>query len=254
MSPSTKPVSDTRMTPSHSRALRRIGLVYTTDAEAGYRRRRLRNEFGYFTASGARLRDERIIARIRRLAIPPAYTDVWICRRANGHLQATGRDARGRKQYRYHPDWRAARDASKYHRMLAFADHLPALRAGVAADLRLEGLPRCKVLAAVVRLLETSLIRVGNEEYSRENGSFGLTTLKNKHVQVHGERMQFRFRGKSGKFHDVQLDDARLARIVRRCQDLPGQSLFQFRNEQGRPESIDSGDVNTYIRELTSDD
>ena len=241
-------------TPLRVRALRRLGLVYATDTEAGYRRRRLRNEFVYFSSSGAPLRDVRVIERIRRLVIPPAYTDVWICRRANGHLQATGRDARGRKQYRYHPHWRVARDASKYHRMLAFADHLPALRIRVAADLRLQGLPRRKVLAALVRLLETSLIRVGNEEYSRDNGSFGLTTLKNKHVQVRGERMQFRFRGKSGKFHDVRLDDARLARIVRRCQDLPGQALFQFRNEDGKPESIDSGDVNTYIRELTSDD
>jgi DNA topoisomerase I len=240
--------------PPPARALRRIGLVYTTDAETGYRRRCLRNRFVYLTPTGATLRDRRIIARIRRLAIPPAYTDVWICQRGNGHLQATGRDIRGRKQYRYHPSWRQARDASKYNRMLAFADHLPALRARVAADLRLDGLPRRKVLAALVRLLETSLIRVGNEEYSRENGSFGLTTLKNRHVLVRGERLQFQFRGKSGKFHDIRLDDARLARIVRRCQDLPGQALFQYRDEDGTPQGIDSGDVNAYIRELTSDD
>jgi DNA topoisomerase-1 len=254
MNTTTKPISKEPATPLQARSLRRIGLVYTTDAQGGYRRRRLRNGFVYLTATGARLRDARILERIRRLAIPPAYTDVWVCRRANGHLQATGRDARGRKQYRYHPHWREVRDASKYHRMLAFADHLPALRTRVAADLRLEGLPRRKVLAALVRLLEVSLIRIGNEEYSRDNGSFGLTTFKNKHVQVRGERLQFRFRGKSGKFHDVRLDNARLARIVRRCQDLPGQSLFQFRNDDGKIESIDSGDVNAYIRELTSND
>ncbi len=254
MSSSTDSPATPQTSPLPARALRRIGLVYTTDAEAGYRRRCLRNRFVYLTPSGATLRDSRIIARIRRLAIPPAYTDVWICRRSNGHLQATGRDIRGRKQYRYHPNWRQARDASKYNRMLAFADHLPALRARVAADLRLDGLPRRKVLAALVRLLETSLIRVGNEEYSRENGSFGLTTLKNRHVQVRGERLQFRFRGKSGKFHDIHLDDARLARIVRRCQDLPGQALFQYCDDDGTPQSIDSGDVNAYIRELTSVD
>ena len=241
-------------TSPQARSLRRVGLIYVSDMEPGYRRRRVDGEFVYSGLSGAPLRNVRVLERIRRLAIPPAYSDVWICRRANGHLQATGRDARGRKQYRYHPRWRAVRDASKYNRMLAFAEHLPALRAGVAADMRLEGLPRRKVLAAVVRLLETSLIRVGNEEYSRSNGSFGLTTLKNAHVSVHGERMQFRFRGKSGKFHNISLDDVRLARIVRHCQELPGQALFQFRNDEGEPEMIRSDDVNAYIRELTTTD
>jgi DNA topoisomerase I len=236
----------------HARTLRRNGLIYSSDSEPGYRRRRVLDEFVYQTTSGATLRDARVLKRIRQLAIPPAYTDVWICRDARGHLQATGRDARGRKQYRYHAQWRQARDASKYHRMLAFADHLPPLRATVAADMQLAGLPRRKVLAALVRLLETSLIRIGNEEYARGNGSYGLTTLKNGHVRVRGEGMQFRFRGKSGKFHNIHLDDARLARIVRRCQDLPGQALFQFHDGNGAPENIDSDDVNSYIRELTA--
>jgi len=236
------------------RALRHVGLVYSTDAEPGFRRKRKHNTFVYLRPSGAQLRDKRVLERIRRLAIPPAYNDVWICRSANGHLQATGRDARGRKQYRYHPQWRAVRDASKYHRLVAFAEHLAALRAQVAADLRLAGLPRRKVLAALVRLLETSLIRVGNEEYSRSNGSFGLTTLKNDHVRVRGERLRFLFSGKSGKFHNIQLDDARLARIVRRCQELPGQALFQFLDDDGAAQNVDSGDVNAYIRELTAAD
>ncbi len=171
--------------------MRRVGLVYTTDVDPGFRRRRVGNHFVYLQPSGKQVRDARIITRIQRLAIPPAYTDVWICRRSNGHLQATGRDARGRKQYRYHARWRSIRDASKYHRLVAFAEHLPALRSQVAIDLRLAGLPRRKLLATLVRLLEISLIRVGNEEYSRSNGSFGLTTLKNNHVRVRGERMQF---------------------------------------------------------------
>ncbi|HEY2397016.1 MAG TPA: DNA topoisomerase IB [Rudaea sp.] len=229
------------------------GLVYVTDREPGFRRERRRSQFVYIGARG-RLRDGRILQRIRRLAIPPAYTDVWICRRANGHLQATGRDARGRKQYRYHPLWRATRDATKYGRMLAFVERLPELRRRVAADLRLPGLPRQKVLALLVRLLETSLIRVGNDEYARSNQSYGLTTLKNRHARVRRESIRFSFRGKSGQFHDIRLDDARLARIVRRCQDLPGQDLFQYIGADGRPESIGSADVNAYIRELAGDD
>jgi len=223
-------------------------LVYVSNDEPGFRRERRRAKFEYFDARGAPIRDDRILARIRQLAIPPAYTDVWICRRANGHLQATGRDARGRKQYRYHPRWRQLRDRAKYDRLLAFSEHLPELRRRVADDLRLPGVPRAKVLATVVRLLETSLIRVGNDEYARTNGSFGLTTLKNDHVRVRGAHLQFRFRGKSRKVHDVHVDDARLARIVRRCQELPGQALFQFVNDAGEVESIDSSDVNAYIR------
>ena len=223
-------------------------LVYVSNDEPGFRREPRGAKFAYLNTRGAPIRDARILARIRQLAIPPAYTDVWICRRANGHLQATGRDARGRKQYRYHLKWRQLRDRAKYDRMLAFSEHLPGLRRRVAADLRLPGVPRAKVLATVVRLLETSLIRVGNDEYARTNGSFGLTTLKNDHVRVRGTRLQFRFRGKSRKVHDVQVDDARLARIVRHCQDLPGQALFQFVNDTGDVESIDSSDVNAYIR------
>jgi len=223
-------------------------LVYVSNDEPGFRRERRRAKFEYFNARGAPIRDMRILTRIRQLAIPPAYTDVWICRHANGHLQATGRDARGRKQYRYHPRWRQLRDRAKYDRMLAFSEHLPGLRRRVAADLRLPGVPRAKVLATVVRLLETSLIRVGNDEYARANGSFGLTTLKNDHVRVRGTHLQFRFRGKSRKVHDVHVDDARLARIVRHCQELPGQALFQFVNDAGEIESIDSSDVNAYIR------
>jgi len=223
-------------------------LVYVSNEELGFRRERRRAKFEYFNARGARIHDIRILARIRQLAIPPAYTDVWICRHANGHLQATGRDARGRKQYRYHPHWRQLRDRAKYDRMLAFSEHLPGLRRRVAADLRLPGVPRDKVLATVVRLLETSLIRVGNDQYARANGSFGLTTLKNDHVRVRGTHLQFRFRGKSRKVHDVHVDDARLARIVRHCQELPGQALFQFVDDAGEIESIDSSDVNAYIR------
>ncbi|HZX92826.1 MAG TPA: DNA topoisomerase IB [Rudaea sp.] len=223
-------------------------LVYVGNDEPGFRRERRGAKFEYFNARGAPIRDTRILTRIRQLAIPPAYTDVWICRRANGHLQATGRDARGRKQYRYHQKWRQLRDRAKYDRMLAFSEHLPGLRRRVAADLRLPGIPRAKVLATVVRLLETSLIRVGNDEYARANGSFGLTTLKNDHVRVRGAHLQFRFRGKSRKVHDVRVSDARLARIVRHCQDLPGQALFQFVNDAGEVESIDSSDVNAYIR------
>jgi len=230
-------------------------LRYSSDREPGYRRRRTRHGFVYVSRSGRRLTNAAELQRIRRLAIPPAYTDVWICPQPNGHLQATGRDARGRKQYRYHPQWRAQRDASKYQRMAEFAQFLPRLRARVRKDLRLAGMPRAKVLAAVVRLLERSLIRIGNEEYARSNGSFGLTTLNNNHVRVRGQNLRFRFRGKSGKFHDVLLDDARLARVVRRLQELPGQALFQYLGDDGGDvESIGSGDVNDYIRASTKSD
>ena len=223
-------------------------LVYTTDNEPGYRRRKRGGRFVYLLPSGAPLRNPRELARIARLAIPPAYTDVWICRNARGHLQATGRDARGRKQYRYHEKWNAVRSASKFHRLIEFAGHLPALRAQVQKDLDLPGLPQQKVLAAVVRLLELTAIRVGNEEYSRDNGSYGLTTLRNHHARLRGGKIGFRFRGKAGKFHSVDLDDPKLARIVRKCQELPGQILFQFLDEQGQAISIDSVDVNRYIR------
>jgi DNA topoisomerase-1 len=232
------------------RTLKEAGLIYVSDERAGFSRRKMGKHFVFFDTDGKRVRDQETIARIRRLAIPPAYRDVWICRHENGHLQATGRDARGRKQYRYHAGWRMVRDAAKYEKLAEFADKLPALRRQVNADLKLDGLPRRKVLAAVVRLLQKSLIRVGNEEYSRANGSYGLTTLRNRHVRVRGARLEFSFRGKSGKFHAIELDDERLARIVRRCQELPGQKLFCFRNEQGDVEEIDSNDVNDFIREI----
>ena len=235
-------------------AIRRLGLIYVSDQQPGLSRQRSGDAFVYHDAAGRRVRAKATLERIRKLAIPPAYTDVWICADARGHLQATGRDARGRKQYRYHADWRTLRDAAKYDRLAAFADRLPALRAQVRADLALDGLPRRKVIAALVRLLQQSLIRVGNEEYSRNNGSYGLTTLRNRHVRVRGEKLQFDFRGKSGKFHSVKIDDARLARIVRQCQDLPGQRLFQFRAEDGSIQNIASEDVNDYIREFAGAD
>jgi DNA topoisomerase I len=237
-----------------TKSLRRSGLIYVNDHSPGLQRRRAGKGFVYTLPSGRRLHDKTAVARIRKLAIPPAYTRVWICPNANGHIQATGRDARGRKQYRYHPRWRQERDAAKYERLAAFAKKLPALRRQVNQDLRLDGLPRRKVVAAVVSLLERSLIRVGNEEYSRDNGSYGLTTLRNRHVRVRGERVTFEFRGKSGKFHSLFLADARLARIVKRCQELPGQQLFQFLNDDGRREGIDSDDVNAYLRSVVGEE
>ena len=230
------------------------GLIYSSDVQPGYRRRLLRGHFIYLTPSGARVRSARTLERIRRLAIPPAYADVWICRDARGHLQASGRDARGRQQYRYHPAWRDARDASKYERLVDFGEHLPALRAAVQRDLALRGLPRSKVLALAVRLLETTAIRVGNEEYSRQNHSYGLTTLQTRHLDLRGSRMRFRFRGKNGKYHDISLESDRLARIVRRLQELPGQDLFQYVDDDGCVQAVESADVNAYIREHSGDE
>jgi DNA topoisomerase-1 len=230
------------------------GLRYVSDEQPGIRRRRIGRGFAYVGPDGRRVRDREALARIRRLAIPPAWRDVWISPLAHGHLQAAGRDARGRKQYRYHPRWRAVRDESKYGRMLAFAAALPAIRARVEADLARPGLPREKVLATVVRLLETTLIRVGNQEYARDNGSFGLTTMRARHVDVHGSTLTFRFRGKGGRLHDVGLRDPRLARIVRRCQELPGQELFQYRDERGDLRALGSADVNDYLREASGGD
>jgi DNA topoisomerase-1 len=203
---------------------------------------------------GTRVRDAETLVRIRSLAIPPAWADVWICRAPNGHVQAAGRDARGRKQYRYHARWRATRDETKYARMLAFARVLPTIRARVAGDLARPGLPREKILATVVRLLETTLIRIGNEEYARDNGSFGLTTMRDRHVAVSGALLRFHFRGKSGKEHAVDIRDPRLARIVRRCQELPGQELFQYVAEDGSRQTIDSADVNAYLRTIAGEE
>jgi DNA topoisomerase-1 len=205
-------------------------------------------------AAGRPVRDEAILTRIRKLAIPPAWRDVWICPDPAGHLQATGRDARGRKQYRYHPRWRAERDSNKYSRMIEFGRVLPLLRRRIATDLRRPGLPRGKVLATVVKLLEITFIRVGNEEYARSNRSFGLTTLEDRHVDVRPSGVRFHFRGKSGVFHHVSVEDPSIARIVRRCRDLPGQELFQYLNEEGQPATIDSADVNEYIHEVAGQD
>jgi DNA topoisomerase-1 len=210
--------------------------------------------FRHLDAARRPLRDTGELARIRKLAIPPAWRDVWICEQANGHLQATGRDSKGRKQYRYHPRWRQVRDETKYERMIDFARVLPAMRARTEADLARPGLPREKVVAAVVRLLETTLIRVGNEEYVRQNRSFGLTTLRASHVGVQGSRLQFRFRGKSGRDHVIGLRDRRLSRIVKRCQELPGYQLFQYVDARGRRRSIESADVNAYLRGVAGAD
>ncbi|PPE74237.1 DNA topoisomerase [Solimonas fluminis] len=231
-------------------AARAAGLRYVDDAGPGIRRRRLRGGFAYDGPDGRRVRDAATLERIRRLAVPPAYTDVWICADAAGHLQASGRDARGRKQYRYHPDWRAVRDADKYGRLLQFGQGLPRLRRRIAADLRRPGLPREKVLAAVLRLMEKTLIRVGNVEYARSNGSYGLTTLRNRHVEVSGPRIRFEFRGKSGVRHASSIEDPRLARLLRRCMELPGQELFQYVDEAGERRPVGSADVNSYLRQI----
>jgi DNA topoisomerase-1 len=227
-----------------------VGLRYVRDGAAGIVRSRRGSGFIYRLPDGKRLRDEAALGRIRALAIPPAWTDVWICPSARGHLQAIGRDARGRKQYRYHAAFRALRDENKFARLASFARALPRIRRKVRADLRREGLPRDKVIAAVVRLLETTFIRVGNEEYARQNGSFGLTTMRNRHVRVNGHRIRFQFRGKSGKEHAIQLDDPQLARIVRRCRELPGYELFQY-VEEGERRSVDSADINAYLQAIT---
>lgn len=230
------------------------GLRYVSDTKPGIRRVMGTLGFRYISPSGRTIRDAAEVKRLNALAVPPAWTDVWICPDPRGHLQATGRDARGRKQYRYHPQWRAVRDETKYDRMLAFASALPAIRARTEADLARRGLPRDKVLATVVQLLEKSLIRVGNDEYAKQNGSFGLTTLRDKHVDVRGETLRFEFRGKSGVKHRVSVGDRRLARIVRQCRDIPGQELFQYVGDDGRHHRIGSTDVNAYLKEITGQD
>lgn len=231
------------------------GLVYVHDGLPGITRRRSGGGFSYRRPDGSRLSDAAHLQRIRALAIPPAYTQVWICMRPNGHLQATGRDARGRKQYRYHADWHLAQDAGKYARLQAFAQVLPRIRAAVQRDLALPGpLQRNCVLAAVVRLLDTTLARVGNDIYARENGSYGLTTLRARHAQVRGSAVRLRFKGKSGVEHAVALDDRRVARVVRRCQELPGQELFQYLDDAGQRHVIDSDGVNAYLRAASGGD
>ena len=230
------------------------GLRYVSDAKPGIRRRRSGKGFSYVGPDGKPIRDPAILDRIRRLAIPPAYADVWICPDPRGHLQATGRDARGRKQYRYHPKWREVRDETKFGRMIVFSLALPKIRRQVDADLASAGLTRDKVLATIVRLLECSCIRVGNEEYARNNDSFGLTTLKNDHVEVSGSTISFEFKGKSGKVHAVDVNDRRLAKIIAHCQSIPGEELFQYLDDQGERQTVDSGDVNDYIRRAGGDE
>lgn len=226
------------------------GLRYSSDAEAGISRHGDAKSFEYRDAKGASVDDPATLERIRTLAIPPAWTDVWICADDRGHLQATGRDARGRKQYRYHPAWRETREADKFEHLAEFAQALPAIRRRVRIDLALPGLPRRKVLAAIVRLLESTCIRIGNERYAEQNDSFGLTTFRNRHVRVKGARVEFNFRGKSGKFHRIAVDDPRMARIIRHCRDLPGQELFQYLDDAGAVQSVSSSDVNDYLREI----
>ena len=230
------------------------GLRYVSDTAPGLRRRRAGRGFTFVDARGRVVKDPRTLERIRALAIPPAWRDVWVCPDPNGHLQATGRDARNRKQYRYHPRWSAMRDEVKYGRLIAFGKALPAIRRRVAADLRQPPLSRARVLATVVSLLEKTLIRVGNDEYAKSNGSFGLTTLEDRHVQVRGSRVRFKFRAKSGIHQTVELEDAALARSVKKCQDLPGQVLFQYIDADGARQAVDSGDVNQCLREITGAD
>lgn len=237
--------------PTVLREARAVGLVYVSDEQPGIARRRRGKGFSYHDVDGTPVRDGATLARIRTLAIPPAYVDVWICANPQGHLQATGRDARQRKQYRYHPEWRALRDNNKFTRLLAFGDALPRIRRHVRADLARPGLPREKVLALVVRLLDETLIRVGNDCYTRDNRSFGLTTLRSRHVRAERGRLRFAFRGKSGQDQEVVLDNRRLAGILRRVQQLPGQRLFQYLDDDGTRQPIDSGLVNDYLREAS---
>lgn len=235
--------------------VKEMGLRYVSDSKPGIRRERGEDgEFQYFDAHGQPIDDEKTLARIKSLGIPPAYADVWICPSDNGYLQATGRDAKGRKQARYHPRWRETRDQNKYEHMMAFGDALPKIRKRVEKDLSHPGLPREKVLATVTRLLETTLIRIGNKEYAKDHYHYGLTTLHNRHVDVEGTTVHFHFRGKSGKEHAIDLRDRKLAGIVKRLRDLPGYELFQYEDENGELQTIQSEDVNAYLREITGQD
>ena len=231
-----------------------VGLVYISDDEPGIRRKKAGKGFTYVMPGGARVEDKATLERIRALAIPPAYTDVWICPDPRGHIQATGRDAKGRKQYRYHTGFREVRESTKYEHMLEFAQSLPAIRARIREHMGLPGLSREKVLATIVHLLETTLIRVGNSDYAKQNKSYGLTTLRDPHVKVDGSALRFQFKGKSGKTWQLQVEDRRVAKIVKACQDLPGQHLFQYLDEAGERQSVTSADVNAYLKEITGRD
>ena len=249
----TGKISDLEIVTDPADAAAEAGLRYVSDEQPGYTRKKKGDDFEYFDTKGKPITDETRLLRIRRLAIPPAYTDVWICPTANGHLQATGRDARGRKQYRYHEKWREARDETKYDKMLIFGAALPKIRKRVEADLSLPGLPKNKVLATIISIMERTFIRVGNEEYARTNNSYGLTTMRNRHAAVKGTKVSFKFRGKSGVNHEVEVADRRLARIVKKAQDLPGQELFAYLCEDGTVQDITSQDVNDYLREITGE-
>ncbi|MBW7971785.1 DNA topoisomerase IB [Bradyrhizobium sp. BR 10289] len=235
-------------------AIAEEGLRYVSDAAAGYTRKRAGTSFAYYDKDGKRITDKAIIRRIKSIGIPPAYESVWICPSANGHIQATGLDARGRKQYRYHPKWRELREQNKYEHIMQFAQALPALRARVASDMTRDGLPREKVLATIVSLLEKTLIRVGNAEYAEKNKSYGLTTMRRKHVEIGRGVLRFDFTGKSGKQWKLQVEDKRIAAIVKRCAEIPGHELFKYLDGDGTSRTVDSGDVNGYIKDVTGED
>jgi len=235
-------------------AAEHAGLIYVSDDKPGIRRRRAGRGFTYSGSGGGRISDAATLKRIKALAVPPAWTDVWICPKQGGHIQATGRDARGRKQYRYHAHFRQVRESTKYHRMLYFAESLPGIRKKIRRHLSLRGLPREKVLATVVNLLETTLIRVGSDEYAKENKSYGLTTLKNRHVDVNGSELRFNFKGKGGKVWRLGVRHRRVAKVIRACQELPGQDLFQYIDEAGELRHVASSDVNAYLREISGED
>lgn len=237
--------------PDPEQSAAEAGLRYVTDSSPGITRHRAGKGFYYKNAKGDKVTDEATLARIKSLAIPPAWTDVWIATTANAHVQATGRDVKARKQYRYHPRWTEVRDEAKYETMVEFAHALPAIRKRVDEDLALPGLPRQKLLAALVKLLETTLIRVGNDQYAKENKSYGLTTMRDRHADIEGSTVTFSFAGKSGVDHEIQLKDRKLANVVRKAQELPGQQLFQYLDEDGNRQSVDSGDVNDYLREIS---
>jgi DNA topoisomerase-1 len=250
--PAESPVETPELDPVVS--AKEAGLRYVSGTGPGITRRRKGSGFVFVDATGRKVTDPDTLLRIRSLVLPPAWEQVWICPDERGHIQAVGRDRRGRKQYRYHPRWREVRDQTKYEKMIAFVHALPRIRARVARDLARPGLPREKVLATVVRLLETTLIRVGNDEYAASNNSFGLTTLQDRHARVSGSQVHFRFKGKSGVSHEIELNDPRLAKIVRQCQELPGAELLQYVDEAGEVKDIGSGDVNDYLRAITGQD
>ena len=245
--------TETRVHLDPEEIARLAGLIYVNDQKPGFQRRRRGKKFQFIDLNGKTIKDPKEIQRINSLAIPPAYEEVWICSKKNGHLQATGRDAKGRKQYRYHNLWREVSDQTKYHKMLAFAQTLPRIREQIDIDLALKGMPKEKILAALVQLLQLTLIRVGNEVYVKENKSFGLTTLRNRHVAVQGTKITFKFRGKSKQDHNISISHRRLAKIIQTCKELPGQDLFEYLDDSGQTTPITSTDVNNYLRSITND-